>query len=161
MPWLSIIMALITFFAQKKRNGGDTTRAALAAGIVGAGTYYVTHETEWGAENLGFLDGVESTTVTDLAGPPEIVRNPDGSTTATYPNGTVRTTGAQGAVKYVDSTGKTLATGTSSAVADVLKDWGPAGTAGVIGVAAGVASSDTRKHIIWGGLLLAAVFLLK
>lgn len=161
MPWLSIFMALLTFFAEKKRNGGDTTRAALAAGLVGVGSYYVTHETEWGKENLGFLDGVEATAVTDLEGPPTTVVNADGTTTSTYPNGTTRTTKTDGTVTYKDSTGKVLASGTASAVADVLKSWGPAGTAGVIGVTGATLSDDSSKLLIWGGIALAVFLLLK
>lgn len=161
MPWLSILLALIAFFTEKKRNGGDNTRAALAAGIVGAGSYYVTHETEWGKENLGFLDGVEASTVTDLAGPPVTKTNADGTLTSTYPNGTVRTTAADGTVKYVDAAGKTLATGTASAVTDVLKSWGPAGTAGVIGVTAAATSGNTKKYLLWGGLALVAFLILR
>lgn len=58
MPWLTILITLLTFFmsggAEKKNRGKAIATAALA----GVGTYYVTHETDWGQQTLGSLDGV-------------------------------------------------------------------------------------------------------
>lgn len=56
MPWLSIIMAIIGFF-QTKKNGGSTGAALAVAGMAGAATYYTTHHTDWGKENLLKYDG--------------------------------------------------------------------------------------------------------
>lgn len=68
MPWLTIIMAIIAFFASGGAKKENRTRAALTALGVGAATYATTHYTDWGQENLGFLDGVEFTgTGTDTA----------------------------------------------------------------------------------------------
>jgi len=58
MPWLSIIMAILSFLGSLKKDKSNVGRAALTGAAVGLGTYYVTHETEWGRENLGALDGV-------------------------------------------------------------------------------------------------------
>lgn len=61
IPWLSIIFAVLTFLLSGGTKKGQAGRAALAAAGVGLGTYYVTHETDWGRENLGALDGVTTT----------------------------------------------------------------------------------------------------
>lgn len=121
MPWLSIILALLSFFAAKA-NGASDTKALLTAGLVGAGSYYVTHETDWGKANLGDLDGLGTTTTTVGA---------DGQTTTSIINGT----------------------------RDVLKSWGPTGTAGVIATGAaasgGVFSSSNLPLLLLGaGVLL-------
>ena len=56
MPWLSIIMAIISFFVSKK-NGASTGASLAVAGLAGAGTYYASHNTDWGRENLLKYDG--------------------------------------------------------------------------------------------------------
>lgn len=73
MPWLSIIMSIISFFLAKK-NGASTGAALAVGGLAGAATYYASHNTEWGKENLLKYDGgvtppaVTPTTAT-VAGP--------------------------------------------------------------------------------------------
>lgn len=130
MPWLSIILALLSFFASKQ-SGASSTKAALTAGLVGAGSYYVSHETDWGKANLGALDGVSTTAgtvVLDKQGQP--VLGPTGQPLTTLINGT----------------------------ADVLKSWGGTGTATVIGTTALATSSSLSKYLPW--LAIAGLVLL-
>lgn len=142
MPWLTIIMALLSFFASKK-SGASNTKALLTAGLVGAGTYYVSHETDWGKANLGSLDGVASPATGSLA-----VLDADGKPVV----------GATGVPLTAQDTSK----GVGSNVADVLKSWGGVGTAAVVGTTAaaggGFFSSKNMPYIIGAGILLALVF---
>lgn len=140
MPWLSIIMALLTFFTTKK-SGASNTTAALAAGLVGAGTYYTTHETEWGKKNLGALDGVN---LSAGVKPPTTVPVADNAT-------------GGGVVLPSDKSGS------STGVFDVLKTWGATGTAAVIGTGAAATGSGVfdNKYVVWGVIGLAALFILK
>lgn len=126
MPWLTIIVTLLSFFASKK-SGASSTKAALIAGLAGAGTYYASHETEWGKANLGALDGLSSNT----SGP---VVNGQGSAVTTQSGGTLSTV--------------------VGGVSDVLKSWGGTGTAAVVGTTAVATSSSLRRYIPWiiGGL---------
>lgn len=156
MPWLSIIMALISFFTTKKKTGSTT--AALAAGaIAGVGTYTLTHYTDWGQANLGSLDGIaapatltnpDGTVVKDDAGNPIVV--PAGSSVAQLPDGTYKVN-TNGTVSVVDS------------IAGVLKSWGGVGTAAVIGTT-GLATSSSDTFAKWLPYLLiggAALLILK
>lgn len=70
MPWLSLIMFLLSYLASRKT--GASGGQALAAGLVAGGlTYEVSHNTSWGRDNLGSLDGVDPVPTAD---------HPDGST---------------------------------------------------------------------------------
>lgn len=138
MPWLTIILALLSFFASKK-SGASNTKAAITAGLVGAGTYYVTHETDWGRVNLGDLDGVVTDgdgNVVDAGGTP--VTGADGKPIVTGGN----------------------AGGTS--FADIIRGWGATGTAAVIGAGAaatgsGIFSSKNLPWLLGGAALLLIV----
>lgn len=79
MPWLSILMFLISFLAARKGDNKNNAKAALVGTAAGLGTYYVTHDTEWGQENLGSLDGVITQAAVDSEG------NVAGSTTVSAP----------------------------------------------------------------------------
>lgn len=138
MPWLTIIMALVSFFLSKK-SGASNTKAALTAGLVGAGTYYVSHETDWGQANLGSLDGVTPST---------------GDTTMT----TDPATGTAIKIPVNDSAG-TAAGG----LAGVLTQWGATGTATVIGATGAATGSGVFKSKwFWPAVIgLGALFLLK
>lgn len=150
MPWFSIIMALISFLLTKKKTG-DTTKALAAGALVGLGSYYVSHNTDWGRANLGSLDGVpQSIALRDKSGNPILkdgqqVYVPAGSTVLTNPNGTVK----------LDASGTPNIVG---ATADVLKSWGGTGTAAVIGTTTlATSSSSLSKYLPWvlaGGALL-------
>lgn len=130
----AIILALLSYFTSKKSGASDKTAMLTAAGV-GAGTYYVATQTEWGKENLDWFESpadtggkVTSSPVTTTGGEP--VKNPDGSVIGTIVGGT----------------------------ADVLKEWGGTGTAAVIGAGTLAVSSEWRKYIPWlivgGGILL-------
>lgn len=132
MPWLSIIMALISFFATKKKDGSNTGTALAAAAVAGLGTYYVTHETEWGQANLGQFDGVVTAPV--------------------LPAGTTTTT--SGGVIVPVAPGGT--TGSDSGLWSTVKEWGPVATTAVVGTAAAAATGSLEKYLPWivGGLAL-------
>lgn len=144
MPWLSIIMALLAFFTTKK-SGASSTTAALAAGLAGAGTYYVTHETDWGKANLGSLDGVVTPT-----GVPMVDKVTGLPVTDSATGEPVRTN--------VPVSGSTTTSAGGTGAFDVLKSWGATGTAAVIGTTAIATSSSLQKYIplllIGGGLFL-------
>lgn len=146
MPWLSIIMAIISALASLKSKPGDKGRAVAAAALGGLGTYYVTHETEWGKDVLGGLDGVAPPTPNPGPG---TVTLPDGSSTqkdgTSVPNPNV---GAPNA-------------GKTTGVWDVLTSWGPTGTAAVIGTGVVAADSNLRKWLPIAALALGAFLLLK
>lgn len=152
MPWLSIILALLAFFISK-RNGASNTKALLTAGLTGAGSYYVTHETDWGAANLGALDGVEPmATVPILDTDGNVITGPTGTPVVGPAVGSAVTTTPTGAtVPVSQGTGS----GVVSTVGDVLKSWGGTGTAAVVGTAAVASSDNSRKYIPWiiGGAL--------
>lgn len=145
MPWLTIIVTLVSFFlaggADKEKRG----KAALIAAAAGAGTYYTTNHTEWGQENLGFLDGVEVTT------------NPDGTTSVVN--------GPTGKPAVLPTPGQIAATqGTNpsgNGFWSSLTGWltSPAGQI-TTGVAAGSALG-TPKWVLLAGAGLAAYLLLK
>lgn len=134
MPWLTILTFLLSYFASRA-NGASAGKSLIAASLAGAGTYYVTHETEWGRENLGELDGLGDATTTEVLDS----------------NGQPIPNGAGGNVK-------TIVGGAS----DVLKSWGAAGTSGVIATTAaasgGLFSSENAKYLIIGGGLLLLLF---
>lgn len=133
--WMTILVMLVSYFLTKKKTG-SSTKAALVAGLAGAGTYYAQHETDWGKANLNALDGDADTTETkpvlDADGKP--VQNPDGSG--------VLTTAVKGAT-------------------DVLKSWGGTGTAAVIGTTAVASSSSLQKYIPWAIAAAVAIMVLK
>lgn len=137
MAWLTIIMTLLSFFASKK-SGASNTKAALTAGLVGAGTYFVTHETDWGRTNLGSLDGV------DVSGPGTAVVTPGGNDAGGTPTGTTT---------QQPSTG----------ILDLLRSWGATGTAAVIGTGAAATSAGVfgNKYVVWGLLGLGAFLILR
>lgn len=131
MNWLTIIMTLLSFFASKK-SGASGTKSALIAGLVGAGTYYTTHNTDWGRANLGFLDGVGTA------------------------GGGVETPSVDG--QPVKDSGGNALENFGGGVTGVLKSWGATGTAAVIGTTALATSSSLQKYIplllIGGAVLL-------
>lgn len=134
MPWLTIIIALLSFFASKA-SGASNTKALLTAGLTGAASYYVTHETDWGKANLGSLDGL------DVPGTGPEQKDADGNPIVKDGGGLVK--------KVVDGT------------FDTLKSWGGTGTAAVIGTTAAASNGlFSSKYIPWL-LGLGAIFLLR
>lgn len=130
--WAAIILALLSYFASKK-SGASDKKALLTAAGVGAGTYYVATETEWGQENLNWFESDKDTGGTATG--PEVKA---GDSTITTPNGSAL---------------QTVVGGT----ADVLKSWGGTGTAAVVGTAAVATNSSLQKYLPWlliGGAVL-------
>lgn len=134
MPWLTILMSLLSFFVSK-RNGASNTQALLTAGLAGAGTYYVTHETDWGKTNLGAFDGVIASGTTPL--------KTEGGVAVTKENGTTAATSG------IDSTiGKLLTSAGGTAAA---------ATVGGFTFGALLASPNAWK---WVALAVGAYFIL-
>lgn len=126
MPWLSIIMALVTFFLSGGTKKETRGRAALAALAVGAGTYAVTHHTDWGSENLGWLDGVEvdvdsAGTVTTTTGPDDPVQIVKPSTGSGGQTGTSGFWGAVGG--WLTSPVGQVTTGAAAGSAAGIPTW--------------------------------------
>lgn len=48
--WISLIIALVAYLASSKSNPEDRKRALLNAGLAGAGTAFVTSQTDWGQD---------------------------------------------------------------------------------------------------------------
>lgn len=146
MPWLSILMALLSFLGTLKKDKSNVGQAALVGAAAGLGTYYVSHETEWGRSNLGSLDGVVTGTVSAA---PDAVTTYDGpAVKATVPVAPASATTTAGSVEVGGSTG-----GVWQAIAD-----------NIVPVASGVAvgatlSSSTSKWLPWviGGVVLLLV----
>lgn len=152
MPWLSILMALFSFFAARKGKSSNNARAAIAATAAGLGTYYVTHDTDWGKENLGQFDGVDALKATTQI----TATDADGNATV---NGTtsVRTTTDSSGTKVVipNSPVAPGASNTTGLLADAVKKFTPSATTAVIGGAT-VASILNRKWVPFaiGGIIL-------
>lgn len=125
MPWFSIFMAILTFFLSGGTKKENRTRALIAAGLVGAGSYYLTHNTEWGQRNLGEFDGVvKPVTGGEITNP----NNPNNKIPAP--------------------------TGTGTSIWDVLRNWGASGTAAVIGTGAAAATGNIMPWLLIGGVIL-------
>lgn len=123
-------MFLLSYFASRA-SGASGGKALLNAALAGASTYYVTHETAWGKENLGELDGLGAPTATEQL-------DADGRPIPNGAGGTVKT--------VVDGASK------------VLTSWGASGTAGVLAttaaVSGGLFSSQNAKYLLIGGVAL-------
>lgn len=181
MPWLSIIMALVTFLTAQRKKGANTARSAAIAGLAGLGTYYVSHETEWGQTTLGALDGV-ITTPPVTAGGTDVpqnadgtpgTRNADGSYTVVGPNGenvVVRPGSVGGTINgapAIANGGVTVPStaggfnGSTAGLWSTLQSWGPTGTAAVIGTTAVATDSSFRKYLPWAAGAVALLLILK
>lgn len=139
MPWLSIIMALLTFFlagGSKPENRGKAAALGLAAG---AATYGITHYTDWGRESLGQWDGLEVTVGRD-----------GNAVSATKPDGTV----VKPAVTTPTQTGNS---GFWSGMGNFLSS----GAGQIAAVTAGAAVAGVPRWAIIGGIALLAFAILK
>lgn len=152
--WFVIIMMLISYFTSKK-SGASSTKSAMIAAGAGAGAYYVGTQTEWGQDLVQSVEdwftptNKDGTPVTDANG--NQIYLPAGSSVQYDASGNV--------VRNADGS---ILTTTVKTVGDVLSSWGGAGTAAVVGTTAlATSGSDTRKYLLWGGLALAAIFILK
>lgn len=112
MPWLSIIVWLMSYFISTK-NGMSSGKAALLATAAGVGTYYLADPSNQG-NVLGLSFGDTKATPGDVSG-------------ATRP-----------ATTAVGSIGSTAV----SEVGATLRSWGPLGTTGVVATATGALSDN-------------------
>lgn len=55
--WISLIIALVTYLASSKSNPEDKKKALLNAGLAGAGTAFVTSQTDWGKDVNSTFNG--------------------------------------------------------------------------------------------------------
>lgn len=151
---ISIIIGLITAFIAKKK-GASTAEAALAGAALGAGTYYVTTETDWGKSLIGNVDKpwVQATSAN---GTPMV--GPDGKPVM-IPPGSVPLLDATGNI-VKDAAGNWWTTAVGG-VKDVLTSWGPAGTAGVVGTVAVATNSGLKKYLPLAALALGLFLLVR
>lgn len=135
MPWVSIIVFLVSFLLAK-RNGASTGKAAAIGAGAGLATYYLA----------------------DPANPDNLLEIGSGSKaeggSTLVDNGSEPPSNGGGA-----GVGGVLSSGIQTA-GGVLKSWGPAGTLGVVAGGTALASID-KKWLFWGALALGAVLLLK
>jgi len=129
MPWITILIAIITYFTAKK--AGATTGTALAAGaLAGGATYAVTHYTDWLGADINKLDGVVPTASTDTSA------------------GSVPNAGTNGAAIALPTVSAGTASGLTSALGSLL----PLG----VGAVAGATLASEIPWWVWagGGFLL-------
>lgn len=151
IPWLTIVMALLSFFAAGGSKPENRGRALALAGLAGMATYQVTHNTEWGRDNLGSLDGVD---VSSDGG--TTVTNPDGSTTVVKPDGSSETTKPDRTVTINPPPSGSPGSGSSGAWG-ALTTWltSPVGQVTTGAAAAGLAGIP--MWVIIGGIALVAL----
>jgi hypothetical protein len=138
--WLTLGIALLMYILKKKDGASDGEAALWAAGA-GAAAYYTVEPTNedaiWGDASREFfgMDPIDPSTI--------------GTTGAIAPSGdtsvmdTIGTFGGQ----LIDGAG------------NVLKSWGPTGTAGVV-LAGGVVSGGLDTKWIWLGAAALGIYLL-
>lgn len=163
-PWLSITVAIISFFATKKKTGSSLT-AAVVGGLAGAGTYYATHYTGLSDTILGQWDGVPQVPpvlpeiTTDTNGNPvapagyTIVRNADGSPA-------LDANGHPQIVKTVVAATTDPGTNVFQDAAGVVTSWGPLGTA-LAGGAIAAVTGNLKPFLIGGGIILGIILLMR
>lgn len=139
IPWVSIIMFLLSFFLTKSKTGSNS-KAVLAAALVGGATYAYTHSDFAAGSSLAEYDGVENGATPLLNADSTPAKDANGQPILTAGPATVGSDG-----------------GLISNAAGVLKSWGATGTASVIGTTAIATSSSLQKYlplILIGGAVL-------
>lgn len=147
MVWniiLSILMAIISYVTTKKGDSKNEGKAMAAAAAAGLGTYWFTTETQWGKDGVAWLN--------------DNIANLDGTTPIT----------ADGGGQVVNADGRVVSVGTSRPPTtsntnawDVLKGWGAAGTATVIGTSAVAGGMFSKDWVKWALIGVGAYLLLK
>lgn len=141
MEWIVLIVIwLLSYFLSKKSGARSGTAALVATGVT-AGAYY-------------------SGASASLANGATKLISPGAPTEGTVTTGS--TTGSPAVVGPATSALGTLgsvATGALSTAGNVLKDWGPAGTAGVIATTS-LVSDGIDKKWLWIGAIGLGVFVL-
>lgn len=155
--WFTVIMLIISFLAKYRGKKENLGKALLTSAAVGAGTYYLTHNTDLLPDSLRELDGVSTDIVPTLPNAAEVTA---GTATpeqkAAYDAALVKATAA-GATYSSSGALQTVTTGT----ADVLKSWGAAGTAGVVATTAAVTSNSFEKYLPWLAIGAVALILMR
>lgn len=148
MPWIAIIVWIISFIMAGGTKSGQAGKAALIATGVAAATYATVEPTN---KDALFGDASRSFFGYPASGDPSVAnadaanaaKNADGST-----SGSIAKLGGQ----LVTTTG------------DVLKSWGPTGTLGVVAGTAAVTGSgifgELKKVPMWVWVGGGALFLL-
>lgn len=134
---IALIMALISYFTAKKKGNASDTQAALAAAAAGIGTYYVATETEWGKSAVSSLSSAIGYTPSSA-------------------NSTTATTASGEKVAIPKQSGTT-----STNAWDVLKTWGPTGTAAAVGTTALGVSGSLQKYLPWIAIGAVALLIFK
>lgn len=153
--WVSLIIALVSFFLSKK-SGASTGQSAAIAAASGLGTYYVATETDWGKRTLGSVDAkidgwINPTTKETIASSDVQPLTENGQPVLDADGAQVYEQKSKPAVKNSD--GSWFGALVSSA-GGVLKSWGGVGTAAVIGAGSVASGSSLQKWMPWllGGL---------
>lgn len=149
MPWITIVLTLLSFFLTKAKTG-STSKAALAAALVGGATYAVTHSDFAAGTALAEYDGVVNTARPVLDATGQQILDANGKPVQAVSGATLAPSGTAGAP---------AGGGIVPAAAGVLTSWGATGTAGVIGATAVATDSNLRKYIpfLIGGAILLIV----
>lgn len=138
MSWVTIIVMIISYYMSSKSGKSKGQSAAIAAGA-GLASYYVYDQNALGIEALnGQKTGI---------GMPTLATSADGAASTTPGTGGTPSTIGLGGV--VGTTG------------EVLKSWGPTGTAAVIGTTALATNSSLQKYLPWLLIGGAALLLMK
>lgn len=139
--WLTLIMTLISYFISAKSGNSKGKSAAIAASV-GLGTYFATQDSKTLASANESINNLFSS-------------NSPASSSAS--EGVARDGVLVGAAAAAGSTVSSL----GSSAADVLRSWGPVGTAGVIAGTSAASSMDWDKWLPWLAAGLGAYLLLK
>lgn len=141
MPWVTIVVWLVSYLLSYSKTKDAGKSALLATGAAAAAYYTIEPTNEdslWGDE-VGNLLGL------DEASGDEAI-----SGTAATPSSTVKVgTTTSGTVGALSSLGSTAITST----ADVAKSWGATGTLGFAAGATALSSVDSKWLWVGGGLL--------
>lgn len=132
MPWVSIVVWLISFLVSKS-SGASNAKSAMIATGAGLATYYLADPSN--TENVlgvGGSDKVESGSPSETTAP----------TTVKTPTSSFGTTAV-------------------NTVGDVLKSWGPTGTMGVVAGTTALTSSNIPTWIKWAGAGVLAFVIFK
>lgn len=153
MPWVTIILWVVSYFLSKKKGNSTAESAAIATGVAAA-TYYVAEPT-----NPNNLLGIGAADPGTLGSAKTVPGSPAESTAATASqvasavNSTAGLAGAASSPSIAGLAGTAIQTAGST-----LSSWGGAGTSAVIGTAAIASSSggvsgfiDKNKWLLLGG----------
>lgn len=132
-------MAIISYCTTKKGNSKNEGKAIAAAAAAGLGSYWFTTETEWGQDAVSWLDD----NIVDLS-------SQEAAPVTVDQNGNL----------VQANTG--LKPGSASTNGwDVLKGWGPTGTAAVVGTGAVTTGLFSDDWIKWAAIAVGVFLLIK